>query len=148
MAAGAEDRALLTRETLGGLRVRDLMVRNPVTASPEQTIGHFMDRLVWRENHTTYPVVEDGRAVGLLPFRRVAAVPRAEWDARRVRDCMLPLGEVPVLSADEELIEAAGDLQESDVRRGLVLDGERLVGLLSLTDVARAFEVRRRLRQA
>jgi hypothetical protein len=27
-----------------------------------------------------------------------------------------------------------------------VLDGERLVGLLSLTDVARAFELRRRLR--
>jgi len=145
-AAGAEDRALLTRQTLGGLHVRDLMVPEPVTATPEQTIGEFMDRLVWRENHTTYPVVEDGRAVGLLPFRRVAAVPRAEWDARRVRDCMLPLDEVPVLGADDELIDAAGDLQESDVRRGLVLDGERLVGLLSLTDVARAFELRRRLR--
>jgi Zn-dependent protease/CBS domain-containing protein len=148
MAAGAEDRALLTRQTLGGLRVRDLMVREPVTATPDQTLGEFMDRLVWRENHTTYPVVEDGRAVGLLPFRRVAAVPRAEWDARRVRDCMLPIGDVPVLAPEDELVEAAGDLQESDVRRGLVLDGERLVGLLSLTDVARAFELRRRLRRA
>jgi Zn-dependent protease len=144
-AAGAEDRALLTRQTLGGLRVRDLMVASPVTATPDQTIGDFMDRLVWRENHTTYPVVEDGRAVGLLPFRCVAAVPRAEWDERRVRDCMLPLAEVPRLAAEDELIEAAGDLQESPLRRGLVLDGERLVGLLSLTDVARAFEVRRRL---
>lgn len=147
-AAGAEDRALLTRQTLGGLRVRDLMVPEPVTASPDQTIGDFMDHLVWRENHTTYPVAENGRAVGLLPFRCVAAVPRAEWDERRVRDCMLPLTEVPVLGADDELIDAAGDLQESEVRRGLVLDGERLVGLLSLTDVARAFELRRRLRRA
>jgi aminoglycoside phosphotransferase (APT) family kinase protein len=42
----------------------------------------------------------------------------------------------------EELIDAAAELAESDVRRALVLDGERLVGLLSVTDVARALEMR------
>jgi hypothetical protein len=33
--------------------------------------------------------------VGLLPFRCVANVPRAEWDERRVRDCLVPLDAVP-----------------------------------------------------
>jgi Zn-dependent protease/CBS domain-containing protein len=145
-AAGAEDQYLATRQALGGLRVRDLMVRDPVTASPDATIGDFMDELVWNRRYTTYPVVDDSRVVGLLPFRCVAAVPRREWDERRVRECMLPVASVPVLAPDDELVEAAGELSETDVRRGLVLDGGRLVGLLSITDVARALRLRRAVR--
>jgi CBS domain-containing protein len=72
----------------------------------------------------------------------VAEVPRAEWGARRVRDCMIPRAEVPVVAEDDELVEAAGELSESPVSRALVLEGDRLVGLLSVADVARALEMR------
>jgi len=144
-AAGAEDRYLLARQALGGVRVRDLMVRDPVTTSPDVTLGEFMDELVWHRRYTTYPVTEDGRAVGLLPFRLVVQVPRREWDERRVRDVMLPRERVPVVSSEDELIDAAADMAESEVNRALVLDGEALVGLLSGTDVGRALEMRRRL---
>jgi Zn-dependent protease/CBS domain-containing protein len=144
-AAGAEDRYLLARQALAGLRVTDLMVRDPVTTSPDVTLGEFMDELVWHRRYTTYPVAENGRAVGLLPFRCVAEVPRRDWDTRQVSDCMLPLDAVPVVHPDEELIDAAAELAESDVNRALVLEGDRLVGLLSATDVSRALEVRRRL---
>src|SRR5919109_347059 len=85
-AAGAEARYLAARQALGGLRVRDLMVTDPVTVPPDITLGRFMDDVVWQRRHTTYPVVEDGRALGLLPFRCVAEVPRGEWDERLVRD--------------------------------------------------------------
>jgi Zn-dependent protease/CBS domain-containing protein len=144
-AAGAEDRYLLVRQALSGLRVRDLMVREPVTTSPDLTLGQFMDELVWHRRYTTYPVTENGRAVGLLPFRCVAEVPRQEWDSRHVRDCMLPREAVPVVDPDDELIDAAAELSESDVNRALVLEGDELVGLLSATDVSRALEMRRRL---
>jgi Zn-dependent protease len=146
-AASAEDRYTATRLALDGLRVRDLMTAEPVTASPDEPLGRFLDETLSTRRHTTYPVVEDGRAVGLLPFSCVVAVPRSEWDTRRVRDCMLPLAEVPTLSADDEAIDAAATLSESEVRRGLVLEGERLAGLLSLADVTRALELRARQRQ-
>ncbi len=141
-AAGAEDRYLLARQALAGLRVRNLMVRDPVTAKPDMTLGDFMDELVSQRRYTTYPVVEDGRAVGLLPFRCVAEVPRREWDTRLVRDCMIPRDRVPVVGETDDLIDAAAELASSDVNRALVLDGDRLVGLLSVTDVARALQVR------
>ena len=141
-AAGAESRQLIARRALGGLRVRDLMVREPVTTRPDLTLGQFMDNVVSWRPFTTYPVTENGRAVGLLLFRRVAEVPRQEWDTRTVRECMLPREEVPVVAEDDELIDAAGELAEQDVNRALVLDGERLVGLLSITDIARALEMR------
>ncbi|MGH3014013.1 MAG: site-2 protease family protein [Gaiellaceae bacterium] len=141
-AAGAEDRFVAAREALGGLRVRDVMARDPVTAPAEITLGQFMDGVAWSRPYTTYPVTESGEVVGLLQFRRVAEVPQAEWDRRTVRDCMIPRAEVPVVGQDDELVLAAGEVAEHEVNRALVLDAGRLVGLLSVTDVARALQMR------
>jgi Zn-dependent protease/predicted transcriptional regulator len=146
-AATAEARSVLARQALGGLRVRDLMTPDPVTVTPDLTLGEFMDRVVWDRRHTTYPVVEDGRPVGLLPFRCVAAVPRTEWDERRVSDCMLGLDRVPLLDPDEEAADALAELSEADASRALVVSGGRLVGLLSISDLARALEARPRARR-
>jgi hypothetical protein len=95
-AAGAEGRYGAARHALQGLRVADLMAPEPVSVEPDLTLGQFMDEVVWRRRYTTYPVVVGEVAVGLLPFRRVAEVPPGEWDARRVRDCMPPVGDGPL----------------------------------------------------
>ena len=142
-AAGAEDRYVAAREALRGLRVRDVMARDPVTTTSGLTLGQFLDEIVVSRPFTTYPVLEDGAPVGLLPFRRVAEVPRTDWERRTVSDCMIPRDDVPVVAEDEELVLAAGELTDSAVNRALVLDGDRLVGLLSVTDVARALAMRR-----
>jgi CBS domain-containing protein len=139
-AASGEARFAAAQEALSGLRVRDLMIPDPVTVVPDLTLGRFMDDIVWQQRYTTYPVVEGERAVGLLPFRCVAEVPRGEWDSRRVRECMLGLDDVPVLAADDAAIDALAELSQTSVNRGLVLDDGRLAGLLSITDLARALE--------
>jgi Zn-dependent protease len=146
-AASAEARYVLARQTLQGLRVRDLMTADPVTVTPDMTLGTFVDEIVWEGRHTTYPVVEDGRAVGLLPFRCVAEVPRGEWDERHVRDCMLDREQVTLLQEDEPAIDALGELGQANVGRALVLSDARLVGLLSTSDLARALEAPPRRRR-
>lgn len=142
-AAGSEARYALARSALAGLRVGDVMVRDPVTARGDETLGEFMDGVAFSHRYTTYPVTEDGRVVGLLPFAAVAGVPRSEWDERRVRDCMVPRSRIAVLRENEELIDALTDLSESALQRGIVLDGERLVGFLSISDLARILKWRR-----
>ena len=146
-AASGESRYLAVHQALEGLRVGDLMVREPASVPPDLTIAEFLDRVVWTHRHTTYPVVENERAIGLLPFRCVAEVPRAEWERRTVRDCMLPLERVPQLSEGGSLEDALEDLS-GGVGRGLVLDGGRLVGLLSISDLVRALEMHRFRRDA
>jgi Zn-dependent protease len=137
LAAGSEARYALARSALAGLYVSDIMVREPVTARASETLGEFMDGIAFSHRYTTYPVTEAGHVVGLLPFSCVAGVPRAEWDRRLVRDCMVPRSRLPILREDEELIEALGELSESPLQRGLVLDGDRLVGFVSISDLAR-----------
>jgi predicted transcriptional regulator len=133
-----------TEQALAGLRVRDLMVRHPVTVDADATIGHFMDDIAWSQRFTTYPVLDGGRPVGLLAFASVAAVPRTEWDSRRVRDTMIPLDEVPLLTENEKAVDALSELSAPRANRGLVVDNGHLAGLLSITDLARALEVGRR----
>jgi predicted transcriptional regulator len=117
-----------------------------VTVPSHLSLGGFMDDVVWSHRYTTYPVVDDRRALGLLHFRRLAEVPREEWDERTVGESMLPLDSVPRLHAGDELVDALATLGESDVGRGLVLENGDLVGLLSITDLARALEVGRKRR--
>jgi Zn-dependent protease len=141
--ARAEARYVATEQALGGLRVRDLMVRRPVTVDADSTIGRFMDDVAWSHRFTTYPVLEGERPVGLLAFASVAAVPRSEWDTRRVRDTMFPLDDVPLLTEDELVVDALQELSAPSGNRALVVDDGHLAGLLSITDIARALEVGR-----
>jgi Zn-dependent protease/CBS domain-containing protein len=141
--AKAEARYVATEQALRDLRVRDLMVRRPVTVDADSTIGRFMDEVAGSHRFTTYPVLDGDRPVGLLAFASVAAVPRSDWDARRVRDTMIPLDEVTLLTEDELAVDALEELSAPTGNRGLVVDNGHLAGLLSITDIARALEVGR-----
>jgi Zn-dependent protease len=136
-AAGMEERSLVLREALAGLRVRDLMVLSPVVVPGGATLAEFMDEVAFTHHYTTYPVVEDGRAIGLLPFACVARVPRDAWADTRVRDCMLRQEDVPAVGADDDLLEALDQINAGGINRALVMDDGRLAGLLSITDVVR-----------
>jgi Zn-dependent protease len=136
-AATAEQRGVVLRDALGDLRVDDLMVHRPVTAPADATLSEFMDDVAHVHRFTTYPVVDAGRVVGLLPFARVAATPRAGWDEHHVRDCMILLDEAPVVQAGTPLLEALQEMQQQGGDRALVLDRDDLAGLLSITDVGR-----------
>jgi Zn-dependent protease/CBS domain-containing protein len=147
-AATGEARYIATEAALAGLRVRDLMVRNPATIDGDLTLGRFMEEVARSPHFATYPVVDAERPIGLLAFRSVAAVPRSEWDWRRVRDAMTPLDQVQILTEDETAVDALGALSSSTSNRGLVVENGHLAGLLSITDLTRAFEVRRQARPA
>jgi Zn-dependent protease len=144
-AATAEARYVATEQALAGLHVRDLMVRSPVVVDPDVTVGRFMDEVASSRRFTTYPVVDKGgKPIGLLAFSSVTAVPRSEWDVRRVRESMIPLDEVPLLTEDEKAVDALADLSSRPgANRGLVVNNGALAGLLSITDLARALEARR-----
>ena len=142
-AATAEARYIATEAALHGLRVRDLMVGDPVTVDGDLTLGQFMDEVARSRRFTTYPVVDRERPIGLLAFGSVAALPRSEWDSRRVREAMLPLERVPLLTEDETAIDALTALSSPTSNRGLVVENGHLAGLLSITDLTRALELRR-----
>jgi CBS domain-containing protein len=84
----------------------------------------------------------------VLPFGRVAHIPRDEWPRRAVGECMLPPNALPVLSEDDHLFDALAALSEAARSRGAVLPDGPLVGLLSLTDIEARARRKQTLRKA
>jgi len=144
MAAGAEASVAATREALVGLRVNDLMSEHPVTAPADLTLGRFVDEIARATRFVSYPVVADGRPLGLLSFRRVLEVPRGAWDRRRVEEVMMPRDDVPCVAPEDSVGDVLERLLIALIHRALVLRDDRLVGILSVTDVTRAVETGRR----
>jgi Zn-dependent protease/CBS domain-containing protein len=139
-AASAEQRYLAARRALAGLRVADLMNRDPVTVPAEHILGEFFDDVAWERRHTTYPVLDEGHLAGLLAFRCVSSVPRDQWDTRSVRSCMIPAEDLPRLHPDEAAIDALVELSETRASRAVVVDDGHVVGILSAADLGRALE--------
>jgi CBS domain-containing protein len=73
-------RALASRGgTLGELRVSEIMVRDPVTASPEMEVNDL--RRTMLESGARYlPVMKDAKLLGVISFRDVAKAVLEEQD--------------------------------------------------------------------
>jgi Zn-dependent protease len=138
-AAESELQLVRSRRVLGGLRVADVMVRDPVTVPADLSIQRFVDDVFLRHRHTAYPVV-DGGPIGVVSFRDVLSTPREQWTTVRVRDRMRPLGRARVVDAQSDLADVLPHLLADDLHRALVRDDGRLVGLLSITDAVHVLE--------
>ncbi len=137
-AAQAEASGALVRQSLRGRRVKELMTTSVESVPPQLTVATFFEH-VGARRFSTYPVVRGDAPLGLVSVRRAEQVPAAERVRRRIEDVMQPLSELTVLSPDDEIVGALDSLQDES-KRALVIEQGRLVGLLSLSDVARLLE--------
>ena len=137
-AATAEARYALLRGALGGLRVRDLAVRDPVAVRAHDSIEQVMEKTVSDTGSRPTPSRRAARlVVGLLRLGSVVGIARADWARTEVAECMLPLGDVPQVPEDEPLVDAISALGPGSPGRALVVRDGEVVGLLSVTDVGR-----------
>jgi CBS domain-containing protein len=135
-------RTTRAQEALAGRRVADVMVRDPVTVNDDMSLSEFIDGVFLTHRHTAYPVAgRAGELIGIISVREVLELPRLHWGGLTVRDRMQSLEQALILDADEPLGDALRDLARTEVHRALVKDHGHLHSLLSMTDVARVFEV-------
>jgi CBS domain containing-hemolysin-like protein len=106
------------------------------------SIREFIADVFLTHRHTAYPVTGDGdEIVGIVSVREVLELPREQWEGMHVRDRMHPVESSLVIDSESPLSDALRDLARTDVHRALVSDHGHLHSLLSMTDVARVFEV-------
>lgn len=139
-AAGAEGR-YVEMEARRAMRVRDMMTTDLVAVRPDETLAEVAGRIAGHAGLAAFPVIDNGRVVGILTTTDLDAVPREAWPYHRVSDHMTDRDHVPTLAADDVLDTAVAALTSSHLQRAFILEGERLVGLLSIGDVARVLGV-------
>ncbi|MBW3560873.1 MAG: site-2 protease family protein [Actinobacteria bacterium] len=141
-AAKSEEQHAELQQRVGGVRVEDVMTRDPVAAPPFLSVQEFLDRYVFGYRFATFPLVEDGRPVGLLGLNRIREVPAGQRGATSARRVACPMEEVATAQPDEPLLEVLPRMQGCADGRVLVVDDDgQLVGIVSPTDVARVIQL-------
>ena len=117
------------------MNIREVMTSNPRCVSPADSIQNAA-RIMRDCDTGAVPVVENGRPVGIVTDRDI--VVRAVADGsqlnRPVREIVT--GNIVCASPDMSTHEAADLMSEHQVRRLPVVDNDRLVGIVSLGDLA------------
>jgi CBS domain-containing protein len=114
------------------------MNANVVTISPDETTA-MAARLLYRHNVGSLPVCSlDGKLRGIVTDRDIVmrcVAPECDPASTRVREIMTR--GVVGISPEANICEASKLMAAEQVRRLPVVEGERVVGMLALGDVAK-----------
>lgn len=133
--ARAHRRDAEARQNLAGARVGDFMTPDPVTAPGGMSVEDFVETVLARFPHDLIPVVAGGAVIGAVGFKEVRAAPRAQWSTISLSEIATPLEAIPIASSGDPIERALTLLQQSRASRLLVIDGDRLSGILTLKDL-------------
>ncbi|TMC69006.1 MAG: CBS domain-containing protein [Chloroflexi bacterium] len=137
-AARNEEAYVLMHGALAGLRVSDVMSRDPMVAPGWITVEEFMRTYLPIQRAAAYPIKTfEGNLDGLVTLTRLAEVPSESRRATRVRDVGVGLDAVPQARPAEPVAAILNRFGSGD-GHVLVLEGGRLVGIVSPPDVTRA----------
>lgn len=140
-AASAEEQQTRVAAALHDVRVGDVMTPAPMVVPADMTVQDLVDDFVLTHRHSTYPLVEDGRLAGLVTLNRVRATPPAERGALRLADIACPPNEVPTAHPHEPLPDLLPRMAGRTDGRAVVLDDDdRVIGLITATDISRALQ--------
>lgn len=141
-AARYELRLVSLQDALKGFVVADLMAHHPIVSQANQTLRDFMAGVPRDNPSAAYPVLDGLQPVGILPSpQRRARSGAGEWSTLRVRDRMVRLDRVPLLSPDEPAPEALAAMVDAHANDALVMDDGHLAGIVSSQDIADALRV-------
>jgi len=123
---------------LKGIKVKDLMVKDVVTVSPNDTLEEF-EKLLIEKRHKGYPVVFDGNLLGIITINELLQVPRIKWIDTKVQDVMVK--DIIIASPNMEVFKLHNKLTEKKLGRAPVLENGKLIGFISKTDILKFSEI-------
>jgi CIC family chloride channel protein len=110
------------------------MNRRPGSVKPDLLMSEAVYEHFLRYGTRVLPVCEEDRLTGILTLTDVKRVPQGQWNWVKVSRAMthVPLWSV---SPDDELSQALNVLAKHSLNQAPVLEGSRLVGMLSRAEI-------------
>lgn len=142
--AGAELRMTQADSVLGSLKVRDGMVIRFVTLNANDAIDRAVQELL-AGSQIDFPVVQDGDYLGILERNGIVRALSEDGKNREVKDSVVR--GAPILRPDDSLTEAFETMRVGGLSTCPVLEGKRVVGLLTLDNIAELIHVRSAMRR-
>lgn len=124
--------------------IREIMTARPITVAPEEAVSTAA-RLLSRCNLGALPVTDrGGRLRGIVTDRDITVRCVAlENDPQKTKVSEIMSRGIATAAPGDSVESAAARMAKEQVRRLPVTENERLIGMVSLSDLARCAESRR-----
>ena len=144
-AAGASIRQQLLNSALQGEPVRRFMHTNPITVPRAISVSDLVEAYVYRYQQEMFPVVDDDRLVGWVPPGAIERMARDDWPRQSVAVLVQPCGPENSVSPDTDALQALTVMRRSNLPGLMVVEGEKLLGVLRLKDLLGFFSMKLKL---
>jgi Zn-dependent protease/CBS domain-containing protein len=138
IAAGEEERSTTLSLTLEGIKVKDIMTKDVHTLDADATVAQAIDTM-FKMKHLGYPVIEGLRMAGIVTLTDISRVPAEARETTTVKDVMTR--KVITLKPDDDAFMALQKLSTHKIGRLVVMEGDRIAGIISRTDMLKALEL-------
>ncbi|MDI6799626.1 MAG: site-2 protease family protein [Actinomycetota bacterium] len=144
-AAQGSYQNVVLQKALSGVKVSELMTPNVVTASAEVNLAELVEEYFMRYRFGRFPVVDDGRLLGVVTLHDVKEVPKESWPSVRAGDIAHMAG-ATTISMESDAVHALMQMASGELGHLLVVDADgRLVGLVTRTDIIRLIKIKSEL---
>lgn len=137
LGADQEYKNTMISSKLEGINVRDIMTKDVSTLTPDISVSEAL-KIMFMQRHMGYPVEENGELVGIITFHDISQIPEDQRDTP-VGDIMTK--ELILAKPDEPAIKTLEKISKNNIGRLPVTENEKLVGIISKTDIMRVLEV-------
>ncbi len=134
---------LLVKQSLHGKLAAQFMNPAPRTFRTDTPVDAVMREYLNESDQNVLPVVEeDNRLVGYVDLQAAKAFPETEWRSHAVGEVTRTPATDAAIAPDTDAEAALSRMAKMGVRELLVVDGQRLVGILSRSALIRYLSLR------
>ena len=139
-AAHAEEAQNDLLATFEGIRVAEVMTTDVRMVDGRRTVADFAHHDAVTSHVSSFPVLDgDGDLQGLVTLRRLRQLPAERWATTTLGAVAIPRDQLAIAQPSELIVDVLGRTGAGD-GRVIVLDGVRVVGIVTPSDVTTALE--------
>ena len=136
---------LLSRSTLEGTKVADLVNRSFEAAPPDVSLSALVNEHMLAGGQRCVPIVVAAELLGLVTMRDLKRVAREEWESTSAFRAMTPREKLHGVDAHDDIAAALEVMARENVNQLPVMEFGRFVGFVTRADVLRLMQVRSEL---
>jgi Zn-dependent protease/CBS domain-containing protein len=140
-AAQASYQQVSLQQSLSGIRVKDIMVKDIVKISADLPVEDAVSEYFLRYGYGGFPVVQGERFLGFISLKEIREIPRETWKDRRVSDVFVPFDKSQEIDQNSSAMKALEVMINEDYGRLAVVKDGSIIGLITRNGIAKYVQI-------
>ncbi|MDP2168526.1 MAG: site-2 protease family protein [Thermodesulfovibrionales bacterium] len=125
------------QEMLEGVKVKDIMVRDVVAVLSHMTVDTVVNEYFLRYGYGGFPVVDNGKFLGLITLKELKQVPKEKWKDVKVSEIFIQHDGRWEAAEEDDALKILELMMSADKGRLAVIGNGGLKGLITKNGIAK-----------